>query len=266
MHGREVPDNAWMMTQPLSDLLPMMRTNSVAHQMNRVEVLIDFHLHRFENGDECSLPLPVITAPGDLARPGVEGGNESQRPRPLVRMLHAGGQVVGLGWQGRGRSGPRLQGGLLVDGEPQLSSLAGTGIEVNQVGDGGLEGGVPGAVGVQPQRLAPGLQRMGGENPPPRGGRAILHDPIGDALTHEFGTIPRGEATTHQVRPLAGQAHHGDGDLRGKNRPWPRGQERLKDHRDAGRENAGPSGGPRSVAGQPLAPPRMGRPLRPARG
>jgi hypothetical protein len=114
--------------------------------------------------------------------------------------------------------------------------------------------------------LAPGLQRMGGQHPPHGGDRAILPHPIGDELTRAFGTIPRGEATPHQIRPLAGPAHDGDRDRWGKNRPWPRGQERLQDRPDAGREHAWPRGGPRSGARQQPAPPRLGRPLLPTRG
>lgn len=182
----------------------MMRTDIVAHQMNRADTLLNLDIHGFEKGYEFSLPLALITVPVDLARTSVEGGKEIECPRPLVLMLDAVGQVVGLGWQGRGRSGPRLQGGLLIDGEHQLIRSEGTGIEVNQLGDGGIEGSIPWVLGVQPQMLAPGLQLMGGQNPPHRGGRDILHDPLGDQLTREFSTIPLGEATTHQIRPLAG--------------------------------------------------------------
>jgi hypothetical protein len=154
--------------------------------------------------------------PVDFARTAVEAGKEIERPRPLVLMLDAVGPVVGLGWQRRGRSGPRLQGGLLIEGEHQRIGSEGTGREVNQLGDRRREGGVPRVCGVQPQMLALGLQLMGDQNPPHRGGRDILQDPIGDALSCEFGTIPLGEATTHQVRPLAGQAHDVDRDLQGK--------------------------------------------------
>jgi hypothetical protein len=219
MHGREGHDQAWMMSQPLSDLFPLMRTDMVAHQMNRADTLLNLDIHGFEKGHEFPLPLAVIPVPITLARTGVERGKEIERPRALGLMLDAVGQVVGLSWQGRGQSGPRLQGGLLIEGEHQLIRSEGTGIEVNQLGDGGREGGVARVLGVQPQMLAPGLQLMGGQNPAHRGGRDILYDPIGDELTREFGTIPLGEATTHQVRPLAGQAHDVDRDRRGKNRP-----------------------------------------------
>jgi hypothetical protein len=63
-------------------------------------------------------------------------------------MLHTVGQVVGLSWEGRGRSGSRLQGGLLVQGEHYLIRPEGTGVEIDQLGDGGIESGVPGVFRV----------------------------------------------------------------------------------------------------------------------
>jgi hypothetical protein len=125
--------------------------------MNRADVLIDFHIHRFEKGDAFPLPLPVIRVPVDLARTSVKGRQEIQRPCTLILMLDAVGQVVGPGGQGQGRAGPRLEGGLLIEGEHDLIGPEGTGIEVNQLGDGGREGGIPRVFGVQPQMLAPGL-------------------------------------------------------------------------------------------------------------
>src|SRR5918995_633431 len=101
MHGREVQDKARMMSYPVSNLFPMMRTDIITHEMNHVDVLIDFHIHRFEKGDEFPLSLPVITVPVDLARTSVKGGKEIQGSRPLVLMLHAVGQVMGAGGPGR---------------------------------------------------------------------------------------------------------------------------------------------------------------------
>jgi hypothetical protein len=108
VHWREVHDKAWMMSEPFSDLFPMMCTDIVAHQMNRADALVDFYIHRFEKGHEFPLSLPLITVPVDPTRTGIKGGKEIERPRPLVLMLHAVGRVGGLGWQGRGRAGPRL--------------------------------------------------------------------------------------------------------------------------------------------------------------
>ena len=84
----------------------MMCTDIIAHQMNRTDVFVNCDIYRFEKGHAFPLPLPFITVPVDLARTGVKGGKEIERARPLVLMLHAVRQVVGLGWQGRGRSGP----------------------------------------------------------------------------------------------------------------------------------------------------------------
>src|SRR5918996_4338210 len=244
----------------------MMRTDIVTYQMNRADGLIDFHIHRFQKGNEFPLPLTIITVPVDLARTGVKGGKEIQRPRALVLMLHAVGPVVGLSWEGRGESGPRLQRGLLVHGEYYLIRPEGTGVEVNQVGDGGIEGSVPRVFGVQPQMMTPGLQLMRGQNPPHRRGRDVLHDPLGEELPRQLMTIPLGEAAAQQIRSLAGQAHNVDRDLRGKNSPWPRGQGRQRGHPGAGRESVWPSGGPRCVARQRPAPRRVGGTLPPVAG
>jgi hypothetical protein len=177
-------------------------------------------------------------------------------PRPLVLLLDAGGLVVG----------PRLSGGLLSAGEHQRLRAEGTGREGHRLGAGGLEGSIPWGLGVQPPLLAPGLPVMSGQPPPPRGGRESLHAPSGEERPRACGTIPRGEATTPQSRPLAGEAHDVDRDRRGKHRPWPRDQGPLNAQPDAGRETAWPRGGPRSGARQRPAPRRMGRPRLPASG
>ena len=244
----------------------MMCTDILAHPMTRANVLIDFHIHRFENGDEFPWPLPVITVPVDLARTSVKGREEMQRPRPLVLMLHAVGQVVGPGWQGWGWSGPRLQGGFLIEGEHHLICPEGTGIEVNQLGDGGIEGGVPRVFGVPPQMMAPRLHLRRGENPPYGRGRELLNDPLGDELPRQFVAIPLREAAAQHIRPLAGQAHDVDRDLRGKNPLWPHGQGRPRGPPHAGRETVWPTDGPRGVARRPPAPQRMGRTLPPVAG
>jgi hypothetical protein len=202
--------------------------------MNRTDALVNLHIHCFEKGNELPLPLTFITVSVDRAGIGVKGGKEVERARPPVRMLHTVGQVVGLSWEGRGRSGPRLQGGLLVQGEYYLIRPEGTGVEIDPLGDGGRESGVPGVFRVQPQMMALGLQLMRGQHPPHRRGGDLLNDPLGDELTCEFGAISLGEAAAQRVRSLAGEASHVDGDLRGKNRPWHRGQGRQRGHPSAG--------------------------------
>jgi hypothetical protein len=114
MPGRAVHDQAWMVRSPRSHLFPMTRTDMVAHQMTRADGLLDFHLHRFEQGDECPLPLTGITGPVDLARTRVKGGQAMECARPLVRMLHAvgpgGAGLAGSGMVGAAaarRSAPR---------------------------------------------------------------------------------------------------------------------------------------------------------------
>ena len=74
--------------------------------------------------------------------------------------------------------------------------------------------------------MAPGFQLMRGQDPADGRGGDVRHKPVRDELPRQFGTIPLGEATAEQIGAFAGQAHHVNGDLRGENRPWRRGQER----------------------------------------
>jgi hypothetical protein len=101
MHGREVHHNAWMLGYPRPDFLAMMRTDMIAHQMNRVDVGVNLCLHRFQEGDKLPLTLPFLTVPIDLARPGVKGRTEMQGTRPCILVLVPVGQVLRPGWQGR---------------------------------------------------------------------------------------------------------------------------------------------------------------------
>ena len=65
---------------------------------------------------------------------------------------------------------------------------------------------------------------------------------------------------------FAGQAHHVDRHLRGKNRPWRRGQERRRGPPGAGPETASPTGGRRRVGRRPSAPSGLARVGQPAAG
>lgn len=238
----------------------------IAHARNRTARLVNGDIYRFEPGQAFLLPLPCITVPVDRASTGGNGGKELERARPLVLMRHAVRPVVGRGWQGRGRSGPRLQGGLLLAGAHPLIRLQGTGGEVKPRGDGSIDSGVPRVFGVPPQMMAPWFQLLCGQHPAYGGSGDVRPQALREEWARQCGAIPRGEATTQQIRAFAGQAHPVDRDLRGKNRPWPHGQGRLKDRPDGGREHAWPSGEPRSVARQRPEPPRRGRPLRPGAG
>lgn len=82
--------------------------------------------------------------------------------------------------------------------------------------------------------MAPGLQVMASQNPTHRGGRDVLHDPLGDELVRQFGAIPLRQATAQRVRSLAGQTHHVERHLWGENDPWPHGQGHQPGHPGAG--------------------------------
>jgi hypothetical protein len=266
MPGRQVHENAWLMRSPRSHRLPMLWPDSIARHLKRADVLLDVHIQRFETGAAFPVPLPVITVPIDLASTRVKSRPALQRPGTRVLRRHPVRQVGGPGRPGQGRAGPRRQSGRLREGAPSLSGLGRAGVEGNQFGDGGRAGGVSWAFGAKPPMMAPGLQLRRRKKPPHRRGRALRHAPRGDELTRQFGTIPRREATAQHIRPLAGQAHDRDRDLRGNNPRWLHGQGRRPGHPRAGRENAWPSGGPPGVARRPPAPQRLGRTLPPGAG
>src|SRR5438034_5290684 len=266
MHRRKVHHETWMLGKPGADFLAMVCTDVVTHEMNRADRLVNLPVQRFEKVDKLPLALPVITVPVDLARTGVKGRKEIEGPCPLVLVLVSVRKVLRLGWPGRSVSRSRLEGGLLIYGQDQFIERQRPRVEVDQFGDGGIEGGVPRLLGIEPHMMAPGFELMCGQNPAYGGHRNVGHYALRDQLSREFGAIPLGEATPQQIRAFAGQAHDVDGDLGGKTHPWRRGQGRRRARPDAGRENAWPSGGPRSVARRPPAPPQIARPLLPAGG
>ena len=59
MHGCEMHDKAWMLGEPSGDLLAMMRTDVVTHEMNRPDVLGNLLVHMFQKGDAFLLPFKL---------------------------------------------------------------------------------------------------------------------------------------------------------------------------------------------------------------
>ena len=226
MHGREVHDETRMLGEPFADVFPMMGPDVITHEMNRSDLLVNLPVQHFEKGDKCLLSLPLIALSIDLARTGVKGRKEVERPGPLVLMLVAVRNVLRLRWQSRRMTRSRLEGSLLVHRQDQLIWAQGTGIEVDQLGYGGIEGGVPRLLGREPHMMAPGFELMCRQNPAYGAHRDGCHHTLRDKLVRQFGTIPLGEATPQQIRAFASEAHDVDRHLWGKNRPWPRGQAR----------------------------------------
>jgi hypothetical protein len=86
--------------------------------------------------------------------------------------------------------------------------------------------------------MTPGLEVVGEQDTPDSGGGDVLNNPLRDELVRQFVAVPWGEAATSGIRPFIGEPYHVHGDLWGENPPWPRGQERLRDHPAGGREGA----------------------------
>ena len=73
MNRREVKGKARVFPQPFSDFFAMMRTDIIAHEMNRLDALVNLRVQLFKKGDELLLTLAWVTLPKDCSRTGIEG-------------------------------------------------------------------------------------------------------------------------------------------------------------------------------------------------
>ena len=73
MNRREVKGKARMLHQPFSDFFAMMRTDMIAHEMNRLDALVNLRVPLFKKGDELLLTRAWVTLPKDCSRTGIEG-------------------------------------------------------------------------------------------------------------------------------------------------------------------------------------------------
>jgi hypothetical protein len=256
MHGRAVHNQARMVGSPLLNVLALMRAHMVAHEMDGTDALIHLPSHRFPKGDGCPRPLPVITVPIDLASTGVKGRNKIEGTRALRLGRGPVRNVPRRCWLGGGVTRARRQRGLLIPGAPQLIVTTRARRERNERGDRGIAGSVPGRLGIEPDMLAPRLQRMRGQNPTHGRGGDLRHAALSDELPRQCAAIPLRPAATQRIRAFASQSHHGDRDRRGEHCPWPRGQGRRRALPNAERASAWPTSAPPSV-GPPPSPPRQ---------
>ena len=226
MHGCEVHHKPRMLGEPSGDVFAMMRTDMVTDQMKRPDVLSTLLIQVFQEGEAFLRPLACITWALAPASAGIKGGQAGEGASAFVLVRIPVGPVLRLSWPGRGQPRTRRQRGLLSQREHHLVSAEGTRVELDHVGDRGLQCGITWVLGRQPEMMPPGCPLRRRHDPADGRGRDVRHEPVRDQLPRQLGTIPLGEATAEQIRAFAGQAHDVDGDRRGENRPWPRGQER----------------------------------------
>lgn len=119
MDGREGPHNAGMLGSPRPHCFTMLRTDVIAHQMNRVDVRVTLRLPRVQAGEKRSRTLPFMTVARDLASPGGKRREEMQGPRPFILMLVAVGHLLRLGGPGGSATRGWRERGRLVHGEYQ---------------------------------------------------------------------------------------------------------------------------------------------------
>lgn len=226
MHGHEVHDETRLLGEPSTDVFPMMGTDVITHEMTRADLLVHRSVQPFEKGAICVWSLPLIALAIDRARTDITGRTEVERPGPLVRMRVAVRNGRRLRWQGRRVARSRLAGRRLVHRQDQRLWAPWTGIQVAQLGYGGREGGGPRLFGREPHLLAPGVELRRRPHPAYGGHRDGWHPTLREELARQCGPSPWREATPQPIRAFASQAPEMDGHLWGKNRPWPRGQER----------------------------------------
>jgi hypothetical protein len=100
LHGRAGHDTARLLGEPVADLLPRMRADVVAHQMDHRDVRIHLAVQLFPKGHVFLLPFAISTVPLDLAGAGIKGRQERERPSALALVCAPGGQVPWRGWPG----------------------------------------------------------------------------------------------------------------------------------------------------------------------
>jgi hypothetical protein len=69
-----VNDKARVFHQPLADFFAVMRADIIAHEMNRLDVLVNLRVHLCKKGDEFLLTFAWVTLPIDCSRTGIECG------------------------------------------------------------------------------------------------------------------------------------------------------------------------------------------------
>ncbi len=147
-------------------------------------------------------------------------------PGALGLVLAPVGKIVGRGGPGWVPPGPGLEGGLLIHAEAHFILMERARIEVEELSHRGIERRVTGLLGVEPEMLAPGLERVRAQHPSPCRRREVRDDPLGNELARQFAAVPLGEAAPQSIGALAGQAHQVDRHRGGKKSLWRRGRGR----------------------------------------
>src|SRR5512132_2207059 len=142
MYGCEVHHKPRMRGEPLGDVLAMMHTDMVTHQMDRPDVLSHLPVQVFQEGEAFRLPFACITLAIDPARTGIKGGKEVEGASACVLVRIPVGPVLRLRWPGRGQPRPRRQRGLLIQREDHLVIAEWTRVEIDHVGDRGIKFGL----------------------------------------------------------------------------------------------------------------------------
>ena len=121
----------------------MMRADVVAHEMNHRDVRINLAVQLRQKSQAFLLTFAISTVPIDLARAGIKGRKEIERPGALVCVFAPVGKVLGLGRQGWVPTGMRRSGGLLLHREHHCILTERARVTRDELGNCGRECGVP---------------------------------------------------------------------------------------------------------------------------
>src|SRR5215212_3683808 len=215
MHGGEVHPEAGMGCQPRPDRCAMMDADVVTDQMDGGDRGWDELVEVVEEAEAFHLALAAELAGGDCPAACIEGGEELEGAVARVFMFELD-RVAGAGGSGGRATVARLQGGHLIQAEHGLPRRQGTSVEVGNLADRLLEGGIPRRAGMEPEMAAPGFEPAGSEDALHRLGRDRGHDPLRDELPRQLCAVPLTQRAAGLVGQLTGAMDDVESHLRGK--------------------------------------------------
>lgn len=189
VNGCEVKAESWMLAEPCLNFLAFVQNQVVADDMDKRDRGGRIAIERFEQFDEVFLPLPWPTDSGDLTAPSIKSSEQLKSAAPLILMLETD-RKSGLGRASGARSGPRLQGGLLIQAKYALMRFKIPRVKIANVLGTATKLLISRCFGAQPVVDAPRLESVRGQNAPDRLWRDGLNQPVPPQGTSQFRAGP----------------------------------------------------------------------------
>ena len=215
VHWCQVQHKPGVRLPPGLDLLAGMCPGVIANEMNGVDLGWNVDSEVLQERDELSLPLAPVALPVDSSCPGIERGQEIQRPGSPILVLH---QIrsAGRGWPRGMAAWAWLQRGFLIDAEDQFISRQGPRVQVHHLGHPRTELSISWGVGRQPQMVPPRPQCVVRQETAHRLGRNMLDEAVAYQLAGQLQAVPLGKGAAQLFRSLAGHLDQMDGHGGGK--------------------------------------------------